>query len=142
MKNVVKVSLALFALVMVVGCASGTASRTAGINVNVDPATQKRTVEIGDSSLASKIEIETFSVRDGDHLRSQAQVKNLTQETIRCEYKVVFYNETGMMIDDPLNRWQAFAVNGMETVALSALAPAGPVSKYTVMVRKDKGIRD
>lgn len=128
----------------VVGCTGSTRSdsRTAGNTATVDTAAPARSTEVGDTALDGRLKFENIMTRDeGGILRVQAQVKNVTADSVRAQYRVEYYDGTGWQMRDASSSWQPFVANGKDLISLDSKAPAPGATKFRFTIRRDVAAR-
>lgn len=130
--------------ILSLGCTGSTRSdsRTAGNTATVDTTAPARSTEIGDTALEGRLKFENIMTRDeGGILRIQAQVKNVTADSIRAQYRVEYYDATGWQMRDASSSWQPFAANGKDLVSLDSKAPSPGATKFRFTIRRDVAAR-
>lgn len=144
MRSTQLVIAGLALIVLATGCSGSrrSDSRTAGNTATVDTTAPARSTEIGDNALDGRIKFENILTRDeGGILRIQAQVRNMTPDTVRAQYRVEYYDASGWQMRDAVSSWQPFVANGKEMASLDSKAPSPGATKFRFTIRRDIAAR-
>ncbi|MBI3270457.1 MAG: DUF1425 domain-containing protein [Planctomycetes bacterium] len=115
---------------------------TSGVNTRVDVQQPVRTVEIGDAWLNERVQLLNIMHRfEGDLLVVQAQVKNSSRDTVRCEYNVIWYDMTGWEMSDAVGGWKPLLLEGLDQKAITMNAPKPGANTFLIKLRRDTAIR-
>ena len=116
----------LFAL-LVAGCAHNTAG------VTIDSRGQ---VTVDGSKLENKLELsDARGTVIGGFLRASALITNMKTTNLEVQYKFVWYDAEGFVVEDDASPWIPLQLYGEARRQVQAVAPNKSVSSFTLTVR-------
>ncbi len=134
--------LAGAAIAAVLAFVSCSTTNTAGNRTEVDTLSGKTYTEKGDTYLDGRIQLTDIRYRDqGGFLEIQASVKNLTKDTIQCEYTSQWFDASGWELESANRPWRQLIVHGLEEKEVRDLAPRPGATRVRLAVRRDNAYR-
>lgn len=87
---------------------------------------------VTDRSLRKKAGVVNIreSTVDGDLLKAQVQVHNVTKKPQRVNYRFQWFNADGMRVKTSMSSWNPKTIYGKETVWISGVAPRPEVTDF------------
>lgn len=124
----------------IIGCSTNPVHQT----TKKDPSDSSDLPELKrvymDSSLSKNLEVVSVNqaTANGDLLKIQVNLQNLTKSSLNLNYKVEWMDEAGIVINDSSAVWMPLYVRGAESVAVQSVSSSPMAKNFWLKLQKAK----
>ena len=129
----------MFFLGLAIGCTNPVHQTTKKDPGDTGPLPELKRVYMS-SSLSKNLEVVSVNqaTANGDLLKIQVNLKNLSAKEMNLNYKVEWMDEAGIVINDSSAVWMPLYVRGAENVAVQSVSTTPRAKNFWLKLQKAK----